>query len=51
MDLLGPWPWYLLAVEGVALVICFILYLPFLVKDQRAKAIASFLQTLSKQCA
>ena len=41
MDLLGPWPWYLLAVEGVALVICFLLYLPFLIQDQRAKAFVS----------
>jgi hypothetical integral membrane protein (TIGR02206 family) len=35
MDFLGPWPWYLLSVELVALVICFLLYLPFFLRDRR----------------
>jgi len=35
LDILGPWPWYLLAVEGVALVLCLFLYLPFALKDRR----------------
>ena len=29
LDLLGPWPWYLLSCEGVALVFFGLLYLPF----------------------
>ena len=29
LDLLGPWPWYVLSLEGVSLVIFLILYLPF----------------------
>lgn len=34
IDLLAPWPWYILELEGIALAICFILYLPFLIRDQ-----------------
>jgi len=30
-DILGPWPWYLFGLEGVAIVISFILYVPFLI--------------------
>jgi hypothetical integral membrane protein (TIGR02206 family) len=33
LDLLAPWPWYILELEVLALVICFILYLPFMIKD------------------
>lgn len=29
MDLLGPWPWYILSLEALALVIFILLYLPF----------------------
>jgi len=28
-DLLGPWPWYLLSMEAVGLILCGLLYLPF----------------------
>jgi len=41
MDVLGPWPLYLLSLEIVALVICFILYLPFLIGDRRKIAAAT----------
>lgn len=30
LDLLGPWPWYLLSLEAVALLIFTLLYLPFI---------------------
>jgi len=35
LDLLGPWPWYILSLEGVALVMCVILYLPFALRPRR----------------
>jgi hypothetical integral membrane protein (TIGR02206 family) len=30
-DLLGPWPWYLLSLEGLAIGISFLVYVPFLI--------------------
>ncbi len=36
IDMLAPWPWYILELEVIALVICFILYIPFLIKDLTA---------------
>ena len=33
IDLLGPWPWYNLSLEGVSLTIFLILYLPFMLKQ------------------
>jgi hypothetical integral membrane protein (TIGR02206 family) len=41
MDVLGPWPWYILSLEAIGLAICFLLYLPFAIKDWRAKAMAT----------
>ena len=35
LDLLGPWPWYLLATEAVAGLVFLILYAPFAIKDWR----------------
>lgn len=37
MDALSPWPWYIPELELVAFAMLFILYIPFLVKDQFAK--------------
>lgn len=37
IDMLGPWPWYLLSLEVVALAVCVILYLPFAIKDWLAR--------------
>ena len=39
LDILGPWPWYLLSVELVALVLCSLLYLPFAFKDRKLKTV------------
>ena len=39
LDVLGPWPLYLLSMEAVGFVIFFILYLPFIIKDARQKNI------------
>ncbi len=41
MDLLGPWPLYLLSVELVALILCTLLYLPFVLKDRKARMMAA----------
>lgn len=41
MDLLGPWPWYLLSLELVALILCGLLYLPFALKDRRARIVVN----------
>jgi hypothetical integral membrane protein (TIGR02206 family) len=37
LNLLAPWPWYILQLELVGLAILFILYFPFLMKDLRIK--------------
>ncbi len=37
MDYLGPWPWYLLLLELLAVIFCIILYLPWIIKDHRTK--------------
>jgi hypothetical integral membrane protein (TIGR02206 family) len=36
LDVLGPWPWYLISVELVALVLCLLLYLPWIIIDHKA---------------
>lgn len=35
LDYLGPWPWYILSAEGVALIVCSLLYLPFLFSTKK----------------
>jgi len=37
LDLLAPWPWYVLQLEVIGFAILFILYFPFLIKDLRLK--------------
>lgn len=38
MDALSPWPWYIPQLELVGFAVFFILYIPFLLKDQFAKS-------------
>ncbi len=37
IDVLGPWPWYILSLEAIGVGICLLLYLPFFLKDLAAK--------------
>lgn len=37
LDVLPPWPWYILYIEGIGLVMILLLYLPFAIKDWRTK--------------
>jgi hypothetical integral membrane protein (TIGR02206 family) len=38
IDVLGPWPWYILSLEGLALVLCLLLYLPYALSDLRQRS-------------
>jgi hypothetical integral membrane protein (TIGR02206 family) len=40
IDVLGPWPWYVLSLEAIALVMCLLLYLPYALRDRR-RAVAA----------
>lgn len=35
LDVLGPWPWYLLSIEAIGLVVFLLLYSPFFIRDLR----------------
>src|SRR5699024_8764259 len=37
LDILGPYPYYLIALEGIVIIVFFILYLPFISKKQCVK--------------
>ncbi len=37
LDLLGPWPWYILSLEGVVLVLLILMYLPFASGEKRSQ--------------
>lgn len=37
MDYLGPWPWYILSLEGIGVLMFFIVLIPFLWIDYRAE--------------
>ncbi len=43
LDVLGPWPWYLLSLEIVGFIMCLVLYIPFALKDKIAKPIPAIL--------
>jgi len=37
LDVLPAWPWYILYIEGIGILMIAILYLPFFIKDQAAR--------------
>jgi hypothetical integral membrane protein (TIGR02206 family) len=37
IDVLGPWPWYILALEAIGFVLFLLLYLPFAFRDIAAR--------------
>jgi hypothetical integral membrane protein (TIGR02206 family) len=37
IDVLGPWPWYVLSLEAIAAVMFLLLYLPYAIHDRRQK--------------
>ncbi|MBN2045213.1 MAG: TIGR02206 family membrane protein [Anaerolineales bacterium] len=37
LDVLGPWPWYILAMEAIGFTLFFLLYLPWVIKDARGR--------------
>ena len=41
LDVLPPWPWYILYIEGIGLVMILLLYLPFAIRDWRARCVAA----------
>jgi len=41
LDLLAPWPWYVLELEVVGMLILLLLYLPFFIADKRTARIAT----------
>ncbi|MBN2533506.1 MAG: TIGR02206 family membrane protein [Spirochaetales bacterium] len=36
-DFLGPWPWYILSVEGIGIIVMLVFYSPFVIKDMVVK--------------
>lgn len=37
LDMLAPWPWYIIELEAIGFAIFFLLYLPFLIRDLQQK--------------
>ena len=44
IDVLGPWPWYILVLEVIGIVMCLLLYLPYAIADMRKKQITQAAQ-------
>ncbi len=40
LDVLPPWPYYIAYIEVIGLVMCLILYIPFIIKDWQARQVA-----------
>jgi len=40
LDVLPPWPWYILYIEGLGILFVLLFYLPFAIIDWRKKAAA-----------
>ncbi len=40
IDMMAPWPWYILEMEAVGIVVCLLLYLPFAIQNWRARKAA-----------
>ncbi|OGO31083.1 MAG: hypothetical protein A2Z16_15485 [Chloroflexi bacterium RBG_16_54_18] len=38
IDMLGPWPWYIISLEVVAFLMFLLLYLPYVLRDRRMKS-------------
>jgi hypothetical integral membrane protein (TIGR02206 family) len=38
IDVLGPWPWYILSLEAIGAALLLLLYAPYAIKDWRARA-------------
>jgi hypothetical integral membrane protein (TIGR02206 family) len=47
LDVLPPWPWYILHIEAIGLVSVLLLYLPFAIGDWRAKRVEGQAQAAS----
>jgi hypothetical integral membrane protein (TIGR02206 family) len=41
IDMLGPWPWYILSIEAIAIILCLLLYLPYALRDRRQQSVAA----------
>lgn len=39
LDVLGPHPWYLMAMEGLGIIVCLLMYLPFAIRDRKRSKI------------
>jgi hypothetical integral membrane protein (TIGR02206 family) len=46
IDLLGPWPWYILSLEAIGLVFFLILYLPFALRDLTTRPVVATRSTV-----
>jgi uncharacterized membrane protein YwaF len=40
LDVLPPWPYYIAYIEVIGLVMCLVLYIPFIIKDWKARQVA-----------
>ena len=38
LDMMGPWPWYLLSIQALGVVLFLLLYLPFALRDAAARS-------------